>query len=205
MNICYIFGSLDVTELKNIPDKNDMIIAADKGILNTQKFNLPADYIVGDFDSLDYVPAGDNVIQHPVMKDDTDLLLAIKTGFKNGYKSFRIFGCLGGERLDHTIATIQAASFITENGGDAVFYDGDTTLSLHKDEAVTFTEASKGFVSVFAYTPSATISEKGLLYELDKRTITQNYPLGVSNEFTGKEATITIHDGTALIITKENK
>ena len=88
MNICYIFGSLDVKEFNFFPDENDFIIAADKGILNTEKFGLNPNYIVGDFDSLEYVPTGENVIKHPVMKDDTDLLLAIKTGFDNGFKNF---------------------------------------------------------------------------------------------------------------------
>lgn len=202
VNICYIFGSLDVSRFIFTPDKNDLIIAADKGILNVNKFNLKPDFIVGDFDSLEYVPTGENVIKHPVMKDDTDLLLAIKTGFENGYNNFRIYGCLGGERLDHTIASIQAAAFIKENSGTVTFYDDDTTLSVYKNEEVSFPENATGIISVFAYSETAIISEKGLLYELDNKLITQNHPLGVSNEFIGEIATITIHNGVALIITK---
>ena len=205
MNICYIFGSLDVTEIKTIPDNSDYVIAADKGYLNAERLNLKPDFIVGDFDSLQYTPAGDNVIKHPVMKDDTDLLLAIKTGFEKGYKTFKIYGCLGGERLDHTIATIQAAAYIKENGGSATFYDGDTTLSIHKNEILEYPPESVGLISVFSYTDKAVVSIKGLLYELDNISLSQNYPLGVSNEFTGKNATITVHSGTVLIITKENK
>jgi thiamine pyrophosphokinase len=204
MSICYIFGSLDVKEFNFCPDENDFIIAADKGILNTEKFGLKPNYIVGDFDSLEYVPTGENVIKHPVMKDDTDLLLAIKTGFDNGFKNFRIFGCIGGERLDHTIATIQAGAYVKRLGGNAIFYDGNTSLMLLKNETISLPEDSKGIISIFSYSESACVSIKGLLYELDNQTITQNHPLGVSNEFVGNKAKITVHNGTVLIIIKEN-
>ena len=204
MNICYIFGSLDVKKLNFYPDENDFIIAADKGILNAEKFGLKPNYIVGDFDSLEYVPTGKNVIKHPVMKDDTDLLLAIKTGFDNGFKTFRIFGCIGGDRLDHTIASIQACSYIKQLGGNAIFYDEKTSLMLLKNEYISLPENSNGIVSVFSYSESSCVSIKGLLYELENHTITQNHPLGVSNEFVGNKAKITVHNGTVLIIIKEN-
>ncbi len=205
MNVCYIFGSLDVNEFGFHPDDNDFIIAADKGILNAEKFGLKPNYIVGDFDSLEYIPTGENVIKHPVMKDDTDLLLAIKTGFDNGFRNFRIFGCIGGERFDHTIASIQACSYVKQLGGNAIFYDGKTSLMLIKNEGVSFPESLNGIVSVFSYSESACVSIKGLLYELENHTLTQSYPLGVSNEFIGNQAEITVHNGTGLIIIKENK
>lgn len=205
MNTCYIFGSLNVDKFTNQIDETDFIIAADKGILNTQRFNLTPNLIVGDFDSLEYIPEGKNVIQHPVMKDDTDLILAVKLGFEQGYKNFKIYGCLGGDRLDHTIASIQTAAFIKENGGNAVFYDGSTCLSIHKNETITFPCTNKGVISIFSYTEKAVVSEKNLLYELDQYEITQNHPIGVSNEFIGKEAEITIHSGSVLIICKYKK
>ena len=203
MNTCYIFGSLNVDNFTNQIDETDFVIAADKGILNTQRFNLLPDLIVGDFDSLEYVPEGKNVIQHPVMKDDTDLVLAVKIGFEQGYKNFIIYGCLGGDRLDHTFASIQTAAFIKEKGGNAVFYDGDTCISLHQNETITFPPTKQGIISVFSYTETAVVSEKNLLYELDKCEITQKHPIGVSNEFIGKQAEITVHSGSALIICKE--
>lgn len=205
MNICYIFGSLNVTEFTNQIDKTDFVIAADRGVLNTERLNITPDLIIGDFDSLKYVPEGENVKQYPVMKDDTDLILAVKTGFEKGYKNFRIYGCLGGERLDHTFASIQTAAFIKANGGHSVLYNDDTTLSLHQNEIVTFPPTKQETISVFSYSEKAVISEKGLLYELDKHEISQNYPVGVSNEFIGKQAEITVHSGTVLIICKENK
>ena len=143
MKICYIFGSLDVSEFKHKIKSEDLVIAADAGLKNTEKFNITPDYIVGDFDSLEYTPKGTNVIKHPVKKDETDTILAVDVAFKKGYENFIIFGCLGG-RLDQTVASIQTASYIAEKGGNAVFIDGDTYLTVIKDNVIQFTDNNKG-------------------------------------------------------------
>ncbi len=200
MNCCYIFGSVEVHKFSFLPQKNDIIIAADKGLLNVQKFGLTPDLIVGDFDSLEYTPQGENVIKHPVMKDETDLILAINTALRRGYKNFKIFGCIGG-RLDQTYASIQTAQYIKSNGGTCEFYgDNEKLFILCKNEKVIFTEKEEGVISVFSYTNDATITIKGLLYELENTVITNTYPLGVSNEFKGTPAFIEVKNGKVLII-----
>ena len=205
MNTCYIFGSVDVKSFNVKPDKTDFIIAADRGYLNVKKFNIIPHIIVGDFDSLNYVPNEENVIQHPVKKDDTDLILAVKTGFEKGYNNFIIYGCLGGERIDHTVASIQTASYILENNGTAVFVDGNTHLTLLQNNTIRFDANCDGDISVFSYSEKATVSISGLLYNLNKTEINNNHPLGVSNEFKRKTAQITIYYGKALIIWNTNK
>ena len=45
------------------------------------------------------------------------------------------------------------------------------------------------------------VTLKGLKYELTDALITNSFPVGVSNEFIGKEAEITVRDGTLLILT----
>lgn len=199
INTCYIFGSLVVNEFNKKIGSGDFVIAADRGLKNTERLGLVPNLIVGDFDSLHYTPVGKNVIKHPVMKDDTDLLLAIKKGFEEGYKSFEIYGCSGG-RPDHTFAAIQAVCYVKENGGNAVLYGEEMCIAILQNEHITFSEDCQGIVSVFSYTESAEVTIKGLLYSLDKATITQHHPLGVSNEFTGNKAEISITNGKALVM-----
>lgn len=200
---CYIFGALPVnTFYFNITDK-DIVIAADSGIKNTQKFNISPDYIIGDFDSLGYKPDSENVLIYPVEKDDTDTLLAVKKALSMGYKSFRIFGCIGG-RLDHTFANIQTAAFIAENGGNVVFYGNYENLTVIKDSEFEFTENNFGNISVFALTNCNNVNINGLFYELENGVLSPDFPLGVSNKFINKKASVSVKDGKLLILWESN-
>lgn len=200
MSICYIFGALDcsITDFK--PNENDLIIAADGGYSTLTKLNIKPDLVVGDFDSLGEVPENENIIKHPVKKDDTDTLLAVKIGLEKGYKTFIIYGAIGG-RLDHTVATIQTATFVAENGGIAYIYDGNHTVTAIKNSSIKFKDTAKGYISVFALSGIAKgVTIKGLLYELDNAEISPTFPIGVSNEFLGKESEISVKDGILTII-----
>ncbi len=196
---CYIFGAMTVDSFDFNIAENDIVIAADSGIINAQKFNIEPDYIIGDFDSLGYTPNNCNTIIHPIEKDDTDTMLAIKLGFEKGYKSFRIFGGIGG-RLDHTFANIQAASYIAENGGNAIFYGNKENLTVIKNNKFSFNNENKGNVSIFALEESKNVSVNGLYYELENGCLSINFPLGTSNKFNNKDATITVEQGKLLII-----
>lgn len=200
MNRCFIFGSMPVEDISIKPDSNDIIFAADAGLKNAQKFNFEPHFIVGDFDSLEYVPDSDNVIKHPIKKDETDTILAVDIAFEKGFCNFIIYGCLGG-RLDQTVASIQTASYIADKGGNAVFIDEETHLTVIKNNSIRFSRENKGTVSVFSLSDkSYGVNEINLLYELKNAELTSDYPLGVSNEFSGKNAEISVKNGNLCII-----
>jgi len=200
MKTCYIFGALECSVTDFNPQESDLIIAADGGYSTLKKLNIKPDLVVGDFDSLGCVPENENVIKHPVKKDDTDTLLAIKTGLEKGYKTFVIYGAVGG-RLDHTIATIQSATFVAENGGIAYIYDGNYTVTAIKNSSIKFKKTANGYISVFALSGIAKgVKIKGLLYELNDAEITPSFPVGVSNEFIGRDCEISVNDGVLTII-----
>lgn len=205
MNVCYIFGALDTDIAEFKPQENDLIIAADGGYNTLKKFNIKPDFVVGDFDSLGRVPENENIIKHPIKKDDTDTLLAVKIGLEKGFKTFAIYGAIGG-RLDHTIATIQTATFVAENDGIAYIYDGNHTVTAIKNSSIKFKENNNGYISIFALSGVAKgVTIDGLLYELKNAEITPDFPLGVSNEFIGKESKITVKNGVLTIIFEGTK
>ena len=82
--ICYIVGSRPPGEIALARGRAALVIAADGGLRHLEAQGLTADLIVGDFDSLGRVPEGDNILRHPVEKDDTDMLLAVRTGLDRG-------------------------------------------------------------------------------------------------------------------------
>ena len=114
MGCCIIVGAGECTGLLQPVDKSDCLIAADGGLAHVQALGLTPDIILGDFDSLGYVPEGANVF--PVRKDDTDTMLAIRRGLELGYHNFLIYGGLDGPRLDHTLANIQSLLFLNLRG-----------------------------------------------------------------------------------------
>ncbi len=195
---------MPVTNLPVNPQKDDLIIAADAGLKTLEKLKITADYIVGDFDSLEYVPEGNNVIKHPVKKDETDTILAVDVAFEKGYENFVIYGCLGG-RLDHTIASMQTASYIAEKGGNSIFIDNDTFLTVIKENSISFSSNNSGTLSIFAISNVASgVNVTNLLYTLSNAELSPDYPLGVSNEFISEDATISVEKGKLCIIWNGN-
>ena len=45
------------------------------------------------------------------------------------------------------------------------------------------------------------VTLRGLKYELTDAVVTNSFPIGVSNEFIGKEAAVTVRNGTLLSLT----
>lgn len=200
MKTCYIFSAVGMKNNFPKPDKDDLIIAADAGYLNVQKAGLRPDVIIGDFDSSEK-PSTDTPIEtFPVLKDDTDTMLAIKYGFNSGYKRFAIYGGLGGERTDHTVANIQSLAYIADHGGEGFLVGENETFALIKNSSITLHSENGKTLSVFAYGGVAEgISIKGAVYETEDLTLSPFFPLGVSNKFKGNTVTVGVKNGCILI------
>lgn len=200
MGICYIFGAGEGKPESFSPQKDDLVIAADAGIKSLEKLSVKPDIAVGDFDSLGCIPVCDDIIKHPVMKNDTDMLLAVKTGFERGFKRFMLYGGAGG-RPDHTFANIQTLTYIAERGGIGFLDLCGFTAAVIIDGELSFSKRARGTVSVFALSERAeNVTLSGLLYPLENALLTSSFPLGVSNEFIGEPSSVKIGEGTALVI-----
>ncbi len=199
MKTCYIFGAADGLPDRFKKNEEDLVIAADSGINHLEKFGALPDIAVGDFDSLGFVPDCGEVIRHPVMKDDTDTMLAVKTGFERGYDRFIIYGGVGG-RPDHTFANYQTLCYISRRGGRGYLCFNGYTACCITDGEMNF-PAREGTLSVFAMSGKAEgVTLRGVLYPLESTVLSYDFPLGVSNEFTGKPATVSVKKGTLLVI-----
>lgn len=197
---CYIFGAAEGLPEKFEKSSQDLVIAADGGLLHLRRLGVEPDITVGDFDSLGFVPTEGKIIKHPIRKDDTDTLLAVKIGLEQGFKSFVLYGCTGN-RLDHTLANIQTLSHIAENGGMGLLCGNGFTAAVIKDSSVCFSSEASGTVSVFSLCEASYgVSLKGLSYPLENAKLTSSNPLGVSNEFIGKASTVTVKNGMLLIV-----
>ena len=199
MGKCVIFCAGDLFGPILPITEDDLIIAADGGLRHTLPLGITPHAILGDFDSLGYVPQGAEVF--PAEKDDTDAMLAIRHGLKRGYKEFMLYGCTGGARPDHTLANYQALGFLRANGAWGILDDKDHFITAISGERLTFSVEAEGYISIFCMGADArNVTLRGLHYPLERGTLGASLPLGVSNRFIGREATIEAESGTLLVI-----
>ncbi len=203
MKTCFIYGSADITDYSVLqkPAEQDVVIAADGGIRHLIAQSIVPTVWVGDKDSLSQ-PIPQDVVQetHPVEKDETDTYLALQKGLQLGCERFYLFGCLGGA-ISHTIANIQLLADLAAKGIHALLLDETTEIMVLHNNSVSFDENRVGKLSVFALSEQAEgVSISGLYYPLTDTTLTNRFPLGVSNRFIGKTSTISVKNGDLLLI-----
>ena len=197
MEKCLIFCAAEFDGLAVPIGDRDYLLAADGGVRHLSRLGLVPSGIIGDFDSLGYVPAGAEVF--PVEKDDTDAMLAARKGLELGYREFIIYGGLDGPRLDHTVANFQTLQFLANHGAAAYLVGRDYIVTAVKNGALSFDPGKEGILSVFCLGPDAHgVTLEGLYYPLKDGTLTSGFPLGVSNHFTGEAARIEVKDGSLL-------
>lgn len=199
MKKCVIFCAGGFDALAEPIENAHLIIAADGGLLHAQKLGIEPDLCLGDFDSLGYAPAGAQV--HPVEKDDTDAMLAIKHGLSKGCTEFLLYGSLDGDRLEHTVANFQALQFLADQGAVGTLIGLKQVVTVVKNSEIRFPDHFEGELSVFCMGADASgVTIRGAHYEVENITLTAGFPLGVSNHFTGKEVTVSVKEGSLLLI-----
>ena len=129
------------------------------------------------------------------------VVLAVRRGLALGYREFVLYGSLDGPRLDHTVANFQTLAFLADHGAYGYLVGRDTLVTVVKNGTITFPAGKDGTISVFCMGADAHgVTLEGLYYPLDNGVLTCGFPIGTSNHFTGKEAKITVKDGSLLII-----
>ena len=198
MKTCIIFCAAEFDGLIAPIPEDALVIAADGGLRHTEGLGLVPDVILGDFDSLGYVPGDAQV--YPVEKDDTDAMLAVRVGLERGCDRFLLYGAMDGPRLDHTVANFQTLAYLSTHGARGWLIGRDYIATVLRGDTVEFSEEATGIFSLFCLGAGAEVSIEGLKYGLDRGKLTPDFPLGVSNHFLGQPARITVHSGLVLAL-----
>ena len=199
MERCLIFCAGGFDRLLTPIEDGDKIIAADGGYLHTQKLGVKANILLGDFDSLGYCPDGAEVF--PVEKDDTDAMLAVKKALELGCREIHIYGGMDGDRPDHTLANYQTLGYLARHGARGYLIGLSHIATVISGETVQFSSDAEGILSLFCLGSDAGgITLTGLKYNMENGTLTSDFPLGVSNHFTGSAATVTVKSGWVLAL-----
>lgn len=197
---CYIVGAGAFYDWDFAPGEGDFVIAADGGYGTLSARQMVMDLVVGDFDSMGVRPDHPKVVDLPVEKDDTDMMAAIRLGWDRGYRTYRLYGGTGG-RVDHTLANLQSLVWLSRRGGRGFLVGENWTAAAITDGDMTFPADCRGVVSVFCQGDRAEgVTLEGLKYTLEEASLTCDFPLGVSNEFTGRESRVAVRKGTLLVV-----
>ena len=200
------------------------IIAADAGYRHLDSRGIVPNIVIGDFDSLGYVPKEDKqasvqlkedidagtpknirVMQYPEDKDKTDLELAIDEALNMKPQILMIYGALG-KRLDQSLSSIQMLSHIADHRV-GVFCVGDKEacavvngpsefgLGIPNDDSLDKT------ISIFSLTDVSLVeASQGLKWPYTNTAITNSMSLGVSNEITANPMKIKVKMGKILLV-----
>ena len=201
MKRCFIFAAGSFYGLREAPKAGDVIIAADAGFLLCRELGLTPDLLLGDFDSMEEPKDFAHLIRVPVEKDDTDTMLAVREGLREGCTQFYLYGGTGGKRLDHTLANFQALLYLRRHGARGDLYDDDFCWTAIENETLTLErQVDWGIVSLFPQDGAAEgVTLTGLQYPLTGARLTPDVGLAVSNHFLAEQAVITVRRGALLV------
>ncbi len=199
MAICYLVGAGEGIIPINRKE-GDIIIAVDGGLSHLEKLNTPPDLLVGDLDSIGYIPNDVPLIKYPKKKDETDMFLAYYAGVERGFSDFILLGGSGASE-DHTFANYALLLKAASAGHNMTLVGECTLATVKKDATVTLQGAAGKRLSIFPFGGNVEIKISGAEYELSEwTTITPDFPLAVSNSFQEKDVSIEVRGAVLIFI-----
>ena len=202
MKRCFIFAAGTFYGLRRKPEEpEDLVIAADAGYRTCRELGIVPDLLLGDFDSMEQPEDFANIHRSPVEKDDTDTMLAVKTGLEQGCGEFYLYGGTGGRRLDHTLANLQTLLYLRRRGARGYLYDNDFVWTVIENETIRLDKTVEwGLLSVFCLGDRARgVAETGVQYPLQGAELTAEFPLGVSNHILEPVAAVGVETGALAV------
>ncbi|MBW2305956.1 MAG: thiamine diphosphokinase [Deltaproteobacteria bacterium] len=191
---------------RNLIRSDDYLICVDGGIRHAARLGLRPQLLIGDLDSLDddlraWLVGGQTRCEtHPAEKDFTDAHLAVDKALRMRPDEILLLGCLGG-RLDHTLANLSLLLQCHRAGVPARLVDELNEVTLISGETIRLQGRPGERISLLPLSDHVSgITIRGTKYQLDNGALERGESRGVSNEFVGPEATISVSRGYLLVI-----
>ncbi|PAV29957.1 thiamine diphosphokinase [Virgibacillus profundi] len=194
----------DFQEYKNVID---IWIGADRGALTLVTNEIPIEYAVGDFDSINeeekkVIQQNTNFFkEYPSEKNETDLEIALLKAYELDPDEIYLFGVTGG-RLDHELINIQLLSSIVNKGIRGVIADSLNQLELTTPGMHTINYCEKyPYISFIPFTKEVSgITLSDFYYPLENQTISWGSTLCISNKLLSKSGTFSYKEGILLLV-----
>jgi thiamine pyrophosphokinase len=191
--------------VKTLP--SDLLIAVDGGLRHLFALKQMPDLLIGDLDSVDpnelttCQAANVEIIRFPVVKDETDLELALDIAIKRGAKQI-IIAYAQGSRVDHSLSNLSVLARPDLEDVDIRLDDGKTEIVLIKGPGKrSLITKPKDLVSLLPWGVAAeAVTTQNLHYPLRNEALLPWQSRGVSNIATAKKVTISLTEGSLLVI-----
>ncbi len=190
---------------KHIPDfEGFTYVGVDAGAYRLLEENKTPSFAIGDFDSMSQEELKSlqqicPLVQHPIMKDQSDTELAIETVLEQGAESIIVYGALGS-RIDHSIANIRLMMY---RYPQIVLMDEFQVMTVLTQGQHTI-ENTHPHVSFFPIEPSI-LSLQGFLYSLSSASLEMTDIYTLSNTIVEKKGTVIVEKGQVLCVQSSYK
>ena len=201
----YIGGHAYEQYVLEKPQKEDLVIAADAGLLTARRMGVKVDIAVGDFDTLGEpdVEKGTRVVRLPAEKDVTDTQYAVTLALEEGVREIVFVGSLEG-RLDHTLSLLGVMESLWDRKEGRVFAtatNGKNRVRFLRDSGTILPRSQYRYFSLIAADETVKgITLDGCKYPLKNGRISRRHQWAVSNEITGNCALIEIKRGGVWVV-----
>lgn len=203
----YTGGSIEEKRIKERPEGEDLIIAADAGYLNAKRLGVAPSIVVGDLDSLgeEEFDGQAELVRLPREKDLTDTQAAVSLALEKGAREIVIIGGLDG-RIDHALSNMAILEALFEKKIRAVITDGRNRVRYIKDSGEIIVRDGFKYLSVIAADKVVKgVSIEGCKYPLKNAKLYRGEQFAVSNEILINCALITVRRGGLYIIESSDK
>lgn len=190
----------------------DLVVAADSGLDLALALQWPVDLVVGDMDSVSAEAlertrdAGAEVRDHPTDKDATDLELAMEAvcGAAEVRRIDRVVvvGSSAG-RMDHLLGAALTLGSPSWRGVTVDAWFGGASLHPIHDRRELHGTSGEVVSLLPLHGAAVGVRTRGLRWPLAGDTLAQGSSRGISNEFVGGRAEVTVERGCLLAVVPE--
>ena len=204
--VIFVHGQIpDLETVRQLTRPGDTILAANGGTRHVLALELTPSIVIGDLDSLtgDDVRkleiAGTEIRRHSRDKNETDFELALNYSIEAGYREILVVAALG-YRLDQTLGNLSLLTDLRLSTVDVRLDDGVEEVFFMRSRCQV-RGAAGDTVSLIPWGGEVTgVSTDGLRWPLGGETLYPDKTRGISNEFLGETASVTIESGLLLIV-----
>lgn len=183
-----------------IKNENCLVVACDGGYEYCEKNGIKVDCVMGDFDSLGYIPS--KAFVFPVEKDFTDCEAVVDYALKRGDITEIEFYNFGGKRDDHFLGNISVLALAYKKGFSVKAVTNYTEIYYTENE-IKLTKVKNKTISLVPFCENANIIiNEGLKYNAVGKELKVFSSLGISNVALKDEVYIKVNGKILIFVVK---